>query len=421
MILSAPSETSGSTMALKQQITRLLPRSVVRKYREHQFRRRLPQRARQQERLDRMGLPPADPGPAQAIAANLTWLARAQDRSTTQDGGVARHFSLVDGWAPSYPETTGYIVPTVLAEAARVNDPSLRARAARMLDWLVRIQFPEGGFQGGTVTQTPATPVTFNNGQILLGLAAGSAAFDSQPYRDAMHKAAKWLVSTQDEDGCWHNFGTPFAAPGEKAYETHVSWGLFEAERVAPGGGYGDAGLKQSVWALTRQQENGWFADCCLSDPARPLTHTIGYVLRGVLEAYRLSEDAKFLEAGRKTADGLLSRVREDGFLAGRFDRNWRPAVRWSCLTGSVQIAYCWLMLFESTGDPRYLAAAQKVNAFVRRTIAIGGDPDVLGGVRGAFPIQGAYGPFEYLNWAAKFCLDAQRKEQSVTAPKAAA
>jgi hypothetical protein len=79
-----------------------------------------------------------------------------------------------------------------------------------------------------------------------------------------------------------------------------------------------------------------------------------------------LSEDAKFLEAGRKTADGLLSRVREDGFLAGRFDRNWRPAVRWSCLTGSVQIAYCWLMLFESTGDPRYLAAAQKVNAFVR-------------------------------------------------------
>ena len=45
-----------------------------------------------------------------------------------------------------------------------------------------------------------------------------------------------------------------------------------------------------SSWALTKQRVNGWFADCCLNDPTRPLTHTIGYALRGVIEGYPLLE-----------------------------------------------------------------------------------------------------------------------------------
>ena len=64
-----------------------------------------------------------------------------------------------------------------------------------------------------------------------------------------MHKAANWLVTTQHEDGCWRGHPSPFTSPGENTYETHVSWGLFEAERVAPNKGYGDAGLRQVRWA----------------------------------------------------------------------------------------------------------------------------------------------------------------------------
>ena len=231
----------------------------------------------------------------------------------------------------------------------------------------------------------------------------------------AMHRAASWLVATQDEDGCWRRFATPFAAAGEKAYETHVAWGLFEAERVEPGQGFGEAGLKQVRWALTRQRDNGWFGDCCLADPARPLTHTLGYALRGVLEAHRLSKDAVFLEAARRTADGLIPAIRDDGFLAGRFDHDWRAAVDWSCLTGSVQLGWCWLQLFDWTGDARYLAAGRKVNAFVRRTIALDGPADRIGAVRGAYPISGDYGRYEYLNWAAKFAIDSFRKEIALT------
>ena len=34
-------------------------------------------------------------------------------------------------------------------------------------------------------------------------------------------------------------------------------------------------------------------------------------------------------------------------------------------------------------------------------------DPGVRGGVAGSCPIWGEYGAYEYLNWAAKFTLDA--------------
>jgi hypothetical protein len=40
---------------------------------------------------------------------------------------------LTTGWGPSYPETTGYIVPTMLEQSTRRGDAVLRERARRML------------------------------------------------------------------------------------------------------------------------------------------------------------------------------------------------------------------------------------------------------------------------------------------------
>lgn len=370
----------------------------------------LPVAARDERRRERDDPSGPDPGIEASVAASLAWLARAQDCSATADGGVARHFSLLKGWADSYPETTGYIIPTLLDCAETMDRPDLAGRARRMLDWCLLIQMPDGGFQGGTVRALPKVSVTFNTGQILLGLAAG-AARDAARYGEAMHRAARFLRDSQDSDGAWRRHPTPFAKPGEKAYETHVSWGLFEAERVTPGQGYAEAGYRQVRWAIGKQAANGWIADCCLEDPAVPLTHTLGYWLRGVVEAWRLSGAADFLAAARRTADGLLSALGPDGRLPGRLDAAWRAAVEWECLTGSVQIAHSWLLLHQATGDARYLDAARRTNARVRRLVRISGEADQAGGVKGSYPVDGDYGRFEYLNWAAKFFIDSNLAE----------
>lgn len=377
--------------------------------------RQLPEAARRQLESDRCGLPEYDGGPAAVAAAGIEWLKRSQDMSIYSDGGSARDYSLIKGWASSYPETSGYIVPTLIDYADLTSNLELAERARRMLDWLVSIQFAEGGFHGGKIDAAPCVPVTFNTGQILLGLAAGVRRF-GDGYRVPMNRAAAWLRDTLDVDGCWRSHPTPFAAPGEKAYETHVAWGLFEAARLEPNQGFGEAGLRQVHWALSKQAANGWFADNCLASPDAPLTHTIGYVLRGVIEAYRYSNEAPLLIGAQRTADALLKVIEHDGRIAGQFDKDWKPAVDWVCLTGSVQIATCWFLLHSITGEDRYLDAAKRANRYVRRTVHLVGHPDAVGGVRGAFPVNGDYGSYEYLNWAAKFCVDAQLMEMAVIA-----
>jgi hypothetical protein len=359
------------------------------------------------------GLPSKDPGPERAIEAAIDWLAAAQDNSVTKDGGVARHYSYIRGWGPSYPETTGYIIPTLIKHAEERDDAILMRRAEKMLDWLVSIQFPEGGFQAGTAGVKTAVPCTFNTGQILLGLAAGVRAFGNK-YTEPMKKAADWLVNTQDRDGCWRRFPSPFAAVGEKSYETHVAWGLLAASDVDGNGAYLNAALSNVNWALQYQSDNGWFEKCCLTDPSHPLTHTLGYVFRGVLEAYLRTKEVRLQNACRKLADGLLVAKRNDGFLPGRLSSKWQGAVSWACLTGSVQIAYCWFVMYQLTGEGKYLEAALSTNKFVRKTQHLSGPAEVRGAIKGSFPVFGEYGKYEFLNWAAKFFIDANTKEMEI-------
>jgi hypothetical protein len=106
--------------------------------------------------------------------------------------------------------------------------------------------------------------------------------------------------------------------------------------------------------------------------------------------------------------------VAADGRLPGRLDQNWRAAADWVCLTGTVQIAHCWLLLSQITGDASFAESAYRANAFVRRTIRTSGDPGVVGGVKGSLPFDGGYLTWELPNWAAKFFIDANLLEQDV-------
>ena len=328
---------------------------------------------------------------------------------------MARHFSLIDGWSTSYPETTGYIIPTLLSCAdCGTTTRCGSALRRRMLDWLVSIQFPEGGFQGGLIDSTPVVPVTFNTGQILLGFVEGVREF-GEPYRGPMRRAADWLVATQDSDGCWRRYRDPVRGARREVLRDPRILGpprgrsCRAQDFLRPGGtGQCRVGPRQPA------RPNGWFAKCCLQDESAPLTHTLGYVLRGILEAHAFAGDEELLRSARRAADGLLRALRDDGALPGRLDADWRGTVPWICLTGNVQVAHCWLMLYEETGDERYREAGCAANRFVRRTVAVEGPLPTRGAVKGSMPIDGEYGAYQYLNWACKFFIDSHLLELRV-------
>jgi hypothetical protein len=136
--------------------------------------------------------------------------------------------------------------------------------------------------------------------------------------------------------------------------------------------------------------------------------------LRGIIEAYRFSGDVQFLNAARRTADGILTALGVDGYLPGQLKADWSPDVTWVCLTGTAQIAHCWLMLYADTDDRRYAEAEFRSNEFVRLTVRVDGRPETRGAVKGSLPVDGAYGRFQYLNWAAKFLADSLMLEIDV-------
>ena len=84
------------------------------------------------------------------LRAAIDWLCHAQDvRDGKSDaGGVSAGWSFEDGWLPSYPETSGYIVETFIAAARVLDRPELIDRAQRIIDWELGIQRPDGAFPG---------------------------------------------------------------------------------------------------------------------------------------------------------------------------------------------------------------------------------------------------------------------------------
>src|SRR5205807_4755030 len=95
-----------------------------------------------------------EPGRRHADAA-IAWIKRAQDAAG--NGGVAWgyrarrrvRFDESTGWVDAYPETTGYIIPTMFRYGDLTGDQDAIDRARRMLEWELSIQLPDGGFQGG--------------------------------------------------------------------------------------------------------------------------------------------------------------------------------------------------------------------------------------------------------------------------------
>jgi len=344
------------------------------------------------------------PGPDDRhLAAAVDWLRRSQD--ATDGGGSAATYNLVLGWADAYPETTGYVVPTLLSYADATDDPEAADRAIRMADWLCTVQRADGSFPGGTGES--GEPNVFNTGQIVFGLTAAAREADGTDgqYRDAVREACDWLVDRQADDGRWAANDYRGVA---HAYSTRIAWALAEAGRLLPdrAAAYRGAARRNLEWVVGLQRRNGWIERAGFDPGATPYLHTIAYTVRGLLEAGLAVDDAAAVDAATRTADELLAIQRADGILKGAYDASWSPAWYY-CLTGNAQTAVVWLRLAAETGEDDYRAAARRTIGFLKRRQPMAGSPRVRGGLAGSYPVFGRYIYLRFPNWAAKFLADA--------------
>lgn len=356
---------------------------------------------------DLAGRPAQAPRPhREHLVAAIDWLCRAQDvRDRQHDaGGVSAGWSFEDGWLPSYPETSGYIVETFIAAATVLDRSELIERANRIIDWELSIQHSDGAFPGH-FGEAGSAPVIFNTGQIMHGMLAGYLELGRPECLEAAVRAGHWLAEHQGDDGCWRRFehnGVPHT------YNTRGTWALLATALIA-----GDACLKSAAirhlnWALARQTESGWFAENAFVAGHEPYTHTIAYAIRGFLECGVLLGGGRYLDAAVTAARAVARVQRNDGWLAGSFGDGWVSSARYCCLTGLAQMSIDWMRSAQEGGAAELRDHARRGLAFLEGTQRLDdADDAVRGGIAGSAPIWGRYSRFEFPSWAAKFFADA--------------
>ena len=354
---------------------------------------------------------PVEAETRQRADAAVDWILRAQ--SANGDGGVALGYFPCDqgasGWRASYPETTGYIITSLLAYSRAYGSDRAREAALRMAHWELAIQMPSGAVQGGPVCPPEQqTPAAFNTGMVLDGLCSAYEASRDPAILDGARRAADFLVNDLDDSGYYRTNGA-FVSTGEiKTYSCLCAWALYRFGNIADDERYRAAAVRSAEAALAQQQSNGWFAHNDLTHSHAPLTHTIGYTLQGILEVGVLAGRDDFLAAVRRTAEKIIARIQPSGYLAGRFYSDWQPAAGSSCLTGSAQIAIVLYRLNEITNERRYAEAADKLVNYLKALQRLDcEDPGVNGAIAGSFPLFGGYMRGGYPNWATKYFLDA--------------
>lgn len=371
----------------------------------------LPERAREKRELAPLYDPdPADLDVQRHIDEAMAWLERAQDAGT--DRGVSYGTRFGEDFDRSYPETTGYICQTFVERAITTGNQKLLTRAIEMGDWEIAIQMPEGAVMGGKYGPDPS-PAVFNTGMVLLGWAALVQRTGEERFKRAAARACDWLLSVQEPDGNWIRGNSRYAQGGATLYNVKAAWGLCEAGVALGDERYVQAAVRNAEYCLSRQNANGWFRDCCLSDPARPLLHTIAYTMQGLVGIAKLTGRTDLMDAARRTADAELALMDADGFLPGRQDAQFRGTVKWCCLTGSAQTSIVWSELHAHTGEARYRDAARRINRYLMARHDIrNADARLRGGLPGSWPVWGDYGRLSILNWATKFFIDALVMEQ---------
>lgn len=346
------------------------------------------------------------------LKLSINWLKNAQD--ITADSGVSRGFNLIhnsksnnSGWQPSYPETTGYIIPTIIEAANILQDKDLIRRAKLMADWELAIMFPDGAVHGGNISVKPNRAV-FDTGQVIRGLHSIYKTTNEKKYLDAAVKSSNWILNNEhDRQGKWIGNNASCVDADTTTYNIYAIAPVVKLGLDINNNEFKELGKRTAEFTVSMQNENGWFKGADFKKTDDALLHTIAYTIDGLWDAGVLLDEEKYLNSAKKALDGVLSKMDNNGFIPGRLGSDWNGTAGWACLTGMAQIGVSCIKVYSKTKDEKYFKTAIKIKEFLKACQNnIDENFGGKGAVWGSWPIDGGYGRYEALNWAVKYFSD---------------
>ena len=345
------------------------------------------------------------------LKATVEWIKRAQD--STGNGGVSAYLNYYIGWENAYPETTGYIIPTMFDYYYYSGDSDCKKRAIEMSDFLKRIQLDDGSFRLGS-HPSPLDSDVFDTGQVLQGFVRCFKETKNDTYLSCATKAGDWIVAMQDNDGAWRKCSFNKIP---HTYYTRVALALLDLFEVTQNEKYKISAVKNIEWASANCNKVGWYHNCAfeIESMLHPNTHVIGYTVEGILECGILLNNENFIRTATKTLRSLLNKFMSDRWIKSTYNECWESNDNYSCLTGNAQISALWFRLFELTNEQKYYDGAVKLINYIKSTQYLNSfHKGIQGGIKGSQPIYGDYNPYRYLNWAAKFFIDSLLRQETL-------
>jgi hypothetical protein len=332
------------------------------------------------------------------IQSTLHWL----QRSIAVHGGrgSAGYYHLWRGWSAAYPETTGYLIETLWDYYHTTGDETLRRDAISCTDWLADMQHPDGAWPGGVGGTLP--PIVFDTGMILFGMTRSFAETGETRYWESARRGLHWLLDMLDADGIWRKAAyEPGYTP---RYYTCVVWAVLYANRYVRLPGVEER-MRVALQAMVSLEGAPSLSPLRAGEPA--LTHTIAYEWRGTLESALLLGDDTGVERAAAFGHWVVAQRAGHQGLAGAYDETGKGDHSFSCVTGNAQLSALLRRLHYTTGEPAFRQTAKRLYEDAEAAVWQRGLPGMRGGVPGSQPVWGKYQSYRFLNWAAKFFLDA--------------
>ncbi len=270
----------------------------------------------------------------------------------------------------SYPEVTGYLIPTLLS----VGERNLACAYAQ---WLLSVQHPDGSFGLGK------SSYAFDTGQVVRGW---TQMIERMPeLEEPLHRACDWLIETADG-----TTGRLLVPPSGRDWSLgqrgEVSEGI-HLYVLAPIRRAGELLSESRYGRFVSKSANYYLKNVCLTDFSQPnaLSHFYAYVQEALVE----------LGYEDEAQQGMASVARFQQ-LSGAV-----PAysdVNWICSAGLAQFALVWYRLGQTK---RADAALHFLESLQNHS----------GGFFGSYGVGADYFPAEEISWAAKYAIEACQQQ----------
>lgn len=334
--------------------------------------------------------------------SSIRWIKRSFKVHNNE--GSAAYFSQIKGWSFAYPETTGYLIPTMHRYAQKFEDQKLIDLIRSQIDFLITSQNEDGSFP--RFFHEASDPLVFDTAQILLGLnyAYQSEDLKSDAIHTAIEKAYLWLVERLGPFGSFTS--NNFIEGYNPSYYTRILWPMHESNLIL-GDDANDKKLEQSLdFFFGLKNENLSFKDWSFEPNNAALTHSIVYTLRGLYETALLMKNESLIDSVKESTSKLITEIQDNNWqIAASYDQDWSGNYSFICSSGNAQLFILILKLFgpEAFDIKLYESLMGPLIKAQRKKIKQPG----LGAVPSSIPIWGKYQRFRYTNWTQKFYLDA--------------